>query len=243
MTRVARGRWKFLLNVLAFRAMRLSRRLGSDVEQHMSTKSGISFAYRRNRGDIQGIREVLINGVYRLPDGSRPTSLVDLGANIGLTSLWLCAKYPIAKVVAVEPLPANAAMLRSNLTANGVQFEVLEAAIGPASGEVSFAAQDDSNAGFVGDGNLVVPMVSMDQVLERIGGHVDLLKMDIEGGEQALIVEGKVDWLDAIDVLIAELHPAVANIDQVVEVIVGKGFTYHAHGTLWPESMDIFVRR
>ena len=133
-------------------------------------------------------------------------------------------------------------MLRSNLAANDLQFDVLEAAVGPASGAVTFATQDDSNAGFVGDGNIVVQMVSMDDVLERIGGHVDLLKMDIEGGEQALIAEGKVDWLDAIDVLIAELHPNVANVDRIVEVIVGKGFTYHAHGTLWPESMDIFVR-
>ena len=242
LTSVARGRGAFLVNVAAFRAMRLSRRFRRDVKQHMSTTSGISFAYRRNRGDIQSIREVLINGVYRLPDGVRPTSVVDLGANIGLTSLWFCANYPIEKLVAVEPLPANAAMLRSNLAANDLQFDVLEAAVGPASGEVTFATQDDSNAGFVGDGNLVVPMVSMDDVLERIGGHVDLLKMDIEGGEQALIAEGKVDWLDAIDVLIAELHPDVANVDRIVEVIVGKGFTYHAHGTLWPESMDIFVR-
>ncbi len=242
MTRVARGRSEFVLNVLAFRAMRVSRRFGSDVAQHMSTKSGISFAYRRNRGDIQSIREVLINGVYRLPAGSRPRSVVDLGANIGLTSLWLCANYPVEKVVAVEPLPANAAMVRSNLAANDVQFELLEAATGPVPGEVRFATQEDSNAGFVGDGNLVVPMVSMDQILERIGGHVDLLKMDIEGGEQALIVDGDVDWLDAIDVLIAELHPDVANVDRVVEVIVGKGFIYHAHGTLWPESMEMLVR-
>lgn len=37
----------------------------------------------------------------------RPIDAVDLGANIGMFSVWLAATYPVARITAVEPLPRN----------------------------------------------------------------------------------------------------------------------------------------
>src|SRR5438105_3774582 len=54
---------------------------------------GIEIVYRLNRGDIQSIREVWLDEAYKLPINQRLKFMVDLGANIGLTSLWLAKRY------------------------------------------------------------------------------------------------------------------------------------------------------
>ncbi len=55
--------------------------------------------------------------------------IVDAGANIGTASVWFKQQYPEAAVVAIEPDPGNAAVLRMN-TAGLDNVHVMEAAIG-----------------------------------------------------------------------------------------------------------------
>jgi FkbM family methyltransferase len=51
---------------------------------------------------------VWFDEVYRLPFDEPSGTLLDLGANIGLTSVWLAKKYQIERVIAVEPDRTNA---------------------------------------------------------------------------------------------------------------------------------------
>ncbi len=39
---------------------------------------------------------------------------------------------------------------------------------------------------------------------------IDLLKMDIEGGEQALLT-GDTAWLSSVNAIVAEFHPSVVD--------------------------------
>ena len=50
---------------------------------------------------------VIAQGEYRIPFESRPTEIVDAGANIGLAAVWFAANYPEARVTAIEPDKAN----------------------------------------------------------------------------------------------------------------------------------------
>src|SRR4051794_22115217 len=98
----------------------LSRLIGrvplpnSNRDRAIRVRGGIELHYRLNRGDLQSIREVWIDEVYRLPFDVTPEVLVDLGANIGLTSLWLARRYGCRTVIAVEPSPDNARLARLN---------------------------------------------------------------------------------------------------------------------------------
>ena len=49
-----------------------------------------------------------------LASGRTPV-IIDAGANIGLAALWFHARYPKAKIYAVEPDDANMDMLRRNV--------------------------------------------------------------------------------------------------------------------------------
>src|SRR6266566_3163817 len=48
----------------------------------------------------------------------RTPIIIDAGANIGLSALWFSARYPKAKIYAIEPDDANMAMLMRNIAGN-----------------------------------------------------------------------------------------------------------------------------
>jgi len=205
---------------------------------------GVRILYRLNRGDIQSIREVWLDEAYRLPINVSPKIVVDLGANIGLTSLWLAKRYGCDKIIAIEPSVENARIARQNLERNNVCAEVIDAAVGPTDGMVHFSEARDSNVGRIGFGDRKVQMLSMLSVLSRLPspGYVDLVKMDIEGAEQELLT-GDLSWLQKIKALIIEFHPTLVDYPGLVNRLREAGFEYIPAGTAHPDSMDFFVRR
>jgi FkbM family methyltransferase len=209
-------------------------------------KGGIKLHYRLNRGDMQSIREVWMDECYRLPFDLTLDRLVDLGANIGLTSLWFARRYGCASIVAVEPSPDNARLTRLNLEQNQVRAEVIEAAVGPRDGTALFEDAGDSNMGRLNAGGAgrQVTVVSMATVLGKLpaGVEVDLVKMDIEGGEGPLLGEN-LAWLGRVRSIIAEFHPTVIDYPAVIKTIEGQGFRYFPpHSAPDFESMDAFIR-
>lgn len=235
------------------RFYRLTKQAPSNCPRRVRVQGGVWLNYRLNEGDLQGIREVWLDGCYRLPSRVHPETLVDLGGNLGLTSLWYAKRYPIKNLIIVEPDPDNAALIRRNMTDNGVNATVIEAAVGPQDGTVTFITHERSNVGHVvsadgGDEKSVngvrLPMVSMPTVLAKLpaGVAVDLLKMDIEGGETALI-GGDLAWLERVRFIIAELHPPMVDVDAIVTAIEAKGLRHHVPGSLFRESMTMFERQ
>jgi FkbM family methyltransferase len=56
--------------------------------------------------------------------GISPTRVLDIGANIGTTTIELLSRMPDASAVAFEPEPVNFALLSQNVIANGLQDRV-----------------------------------------------------------------------------------------------------------------------
>jgi hypothetical protein len=60
--------------------------------------------------------EVLAFNAYHIASSLLPTGnvrvVVDCGANIGITSLFLAARYPAATILSVEPHPGTLPCLR-----------------------------------------------------------------------------------------------------------------------------------
>ncbi|MGI9119212.1 MAG: FkbM family methyltransferase [Acidimicrobiales bacterium] len=195
-----------------------------------------------NRGDIEGIREVWVEETYRPPFDMHPAVVVDLGANIGFTSVFFAIRYKCTTIVAVEPAPANAELARRNFQANSVAGQVVEAAVGPCDGTIGFEEHRDSNRGRTGGTECPVPMLSMSSILALTpNGKADLVKMDIEGGEEALLL-GDVSWLANVGALIVEFHPPLVDKPRLVAVLEGAGFRYIPADSVWPRSMDSFIR-
>jgi FkbM family methyltransferase len=216
-------------------------------DRRLELRDGTVLFYRTNKADLDIFREVFMQEVYRLPERLRPAGvLVDLGANIGMASVWYSRRYGIDRVVAVEPVPANVAILRKNLTANSVTHEIVPATVGPRRGEVSFSTDQRPGEGHIvenGTSDFTVEMVTMDDVLTDVTRPIALLKMDIEGGEGPLINEGSPSWLRDVQIIAAELHPQYLDVAAMTEAICNYGFSLvpPADGT-GEDTEWVFVR-
>lgn len=249
LARIAAGPASFARLALDHTRARMSYLTGAKLDNRRRTvrlRGGLTITYRLNRGDLQSIREVLAEEVYRVPFDLRPRTLLDLGANIGLSSLWYWRRYGMTKIVAVEADADNAELVRQNLTANGVPAIVIQAAVAASDGTVRFAKHAESNLGSISDdgGGEEIPAVSGATLLNRHwpgGAMVDLVKLDIEGGEKPLLA-GDRGWLGRVQALIAEFHFDAEGNRAVAEAIASTGLDYVPAGTAHADSMDFFVR-
>ena len=244
----ARLRARWAGDVLLYSVLRLTD-VGLDRPRTVRLKDGSVVHYRLNRGDVLALTETFLNGAYDLPGATGGPVLVDLGANIGLTGVWLARRHGATTVIGVEPSPANAALARRNLQANGIRGEVLEAAVAEGDGIGFFDDAKVATTGQLADHGRPVELVSMETVLARLpeGARVDLLKLDIEGGEQ-MLAHGAPAWLDRVDCVVAELHPDDADIPSVIATMRQAGFHYRpvdthpAYGPHGTEHMAVFTR-
>jgi FkbM family methyltransferase len=162
-----------------------------------------------------GAREMYCRDVYLRTGLTMPTMgwVVDLGANRGLFSVW--AALAGAQVVAVEAQKGFAAEIGDLAEHNGVaeriHVEIAVASGATASGaKVGDIADDDvwsatSHGTSVRPADVSVPVLMSTYGIDRIG----LLKMDIEGGEFAVLAADEdLSWLTQVDQLTLEVHSA-----------------------------------
>jgi FkbM family methyltransferase len=210
--------------------------------RHICLRGDIKIAYRLNKGDLHSIREIWFAEEYWLPFESSGGILLDLGANIGMTSLWLSKKYAFSQVIAVEPDLTNAEMVRDNFRLNSINGKVLQAAIGPNEGTARFQSSRISNLGKLSANGSWVQVYSVNSLIEKYSiPRFSLIKIDIEGGEQSLF-EGPTEWLDRTDAIIIELHPTIVDCDGVVKRLTSHGFNYIPAHSRSRDNMPCFTK-
>jgi len=167
----------------------------------------------------------------------RPGMVVyDVGANVGYISLMLArAVGESGRVLAFEPLPANAERIRRNTALNpeGSRVELYELAVSNGPGTVHFRVHTSNAMGRMetvegrteGYGESIeVATAGLDElVYERGLPAPDVIKMDIEGGE-VLALPGAAHLLaDKHPLLLLELHgPGAAKVAW--EVLKAAGY-------------------
>jgi FkbM family methyltransferase len=243
------GRAAFLRNIVAYRIIGLAGRVPfHGREYELTTDTGVVIRYRRERGDLQGIREIFMDEIYRLPDGAAPSSLLDLGAHIGLATLWLSHEYQLSQVAAYEPVPANFDLLTRNCARNGVDAHLHQAAVSRYSSSGGFTLGESSNLGRLAEGDSGVAVVGIRDVVSSISFGPSLVKIDIEGAERQILMDEDATWLPAFEFVMIEMHPHAVSIDDLVHLIEGLGFAYFPP-TEWTTHVQrakrerLFVRR
>lgn len=138
-----------------------------------------------------------------------PLRVGDLGANIGLFGVFALGRWPVAAMRSYEPDPANTALLRATIAANGAaeRWKLVPAAvsnantsaifetgmlsesrlaiqIGAPGGRARCGGEGDAGNGAEGNGAPTIEVTVVDLFAEP---PVDLLKIDIEGAEWAIL--------------------------------------------------------
>lgn len=164
-------------------------------------------------------QDVFIDNVYGCLLDYMPScqTILDLGANIGLASLYFALHHPQARIFAIEPDPQNFRLLSTNLDTliHAGRCSVLQGAVW--SKETPLILQETGSPGAYNAftmreaapaeaGKATVPGLSMAGILERSGFPiVDILKVDIEGAEVELL-DGNLDWLARVRAIAIEFH-------------------------------------
>jgi FkbM family methyltransferase len=116
--------------------------------------------------------------------------VVDVGGHLGLFGLYILSRFPAARITSFEPDPENAALLERTVRANGLgsRWEVVRAAAATSPARVGFAAGLGERSHLTAAGELDAITVDAVDLFDRVGG-ADLLKLDIEGGEWAILAD------------------------------------------------------
>jgi FkbM family methyltransferase len=162
-------------------------------------------------------------------------TFIDIGANVGYFSLLAAGLVGRGgTVIAVEPIPRTFDLLRTNIALNGFsQVRAERVAVGAASGvmELSLppaqAHQDYLVTGvpMPGWSTLAVPCTTLDAAFATWGvARVDLLKLDIEGGEpQAIRGGGAVLASGRVRALVCEFSgPHLAQAGTTPAALAGE---------------------
>jgi FkbM family methyltransferase len=126
----------------------------------------------------------------------RPFVFVDIGANVGLFSLFVASTARAARILAIEPEPGNFARLAFNIAANpGLPITPLALALGETEGTASIMlnARDRGGTRMVADGaqagGVEVRCRPLLAVIAEAGlTGIDALKIDVEGAEDKVLV-------------------------------------------------------
>lgn len=199
------------------------------------------YSLRLGTSDWEVMRQILFRGEYApvLRRNLRDVrTVVDLGANIGVSlRLWRCA-YPGARIVAVEPDAENVLMCRRNAAAAAAgpgRVAIVQACVAGRARQVSLDRSGGEWGYKMRDGGSdphgPVGALTLPQILEQCGceGALDVLKCDIEGAEAELFADCAA-WIDRVAHLVVELHPPYSAERFLQDLRRGGGHlqVYHA---------------
>jgi FkbM family methyltransferase len=128
-------------------------------------------------------RDIILDDEYGLTRlANKPATVLDVGGNIGLFALWAGVNFPQATIHVYEPNPALLGSLASN--ARQVGATVFAEGVSGQDGYGAFIENGDSIVGQCKVAHAgAISLVSLQTAIERLGGSVDLLKLDCEGAE------------------------------------------------------------
>ncbi len=187
--------------------------------------------------------EIFSTDLYARPISVvRPTTFVDLGANVGYFPLLVAEvmKSRSIKGLCVEPNPYLHPLLESHLSSNGLQdVHLIKGLIkGDQCGaEADFFLNPSHIASsLTGRFNPLVPVGGRVRTIkvpvvdlagewrQRFGDDsVDLLKVDIEGGEIQFL-ESHSAFLERVHAILIEWHSWVTTLEEVSNILRRSGF-------------------
>lgn len=187
-----------------------------------------NFNFFARRADWGSINTVLLEREYEfvkylLKDKQHP-NVLDLGANIGAFSLFVFDICASAICHSVEASADVYSILEQNCKTNSsLNWHVHQAAVWSSNGEIWFqTSKHISTLGAVSQqGDEVVNAITLEQLLNKLQGKVDILKMDIEGAEEEVICASE-SLLSCVKHLIIQIHPVRINQQRVEKVLRQK---------------------
>jgi FkbM family methyltransferase len=174
-------------------------------------------------GELAVLQDILVTKEYAT--AGQPRVVFDLGANVGFASIFFRRSFPAARIFAVEADPLTYPRLVRNVA--GLDITTLHRAATGKDGAVAFYSCSSSISSSMSrrwdsDIEHEVPASSLRTLMDEAGvGHVDLLKIDIEGAEFDLL---RAAPLERVGAIVAEVHYDLGDGDEAALRGMLEGF-------------------
>jgi FkbM family methyltransferase len=202
----------------------------------LRTRKG--FVLETEAGNSWPVIEVFL-GEYERPIAWDQLRLVlDVGAHVGAFTCWAASRAPRARIFAFEPEPHNFADLDANVLKNdlGGRVVLVNAAAASVDGEgglrVHVGDRQLSSLVAPAGGTVPVRCINLDKYIRKCcEGPIDLLKMDVEGGEWEVLPSLRDDTWARISKVVLEVHTFGGHrLREMEDLLQTKGFETHMSG-------------
>lgn len=172
-------------------------------------------------------QEIFTQHSYYVELQTNQPTILDIGAHVGVTSLYFAHLYPKAEITAVEPHPVSFQLLTQNLTQNIISnVTAIQAAVIPESTQTTTTLYADPTSEWLSTASLLaggwnhqqitqpitVPATTLSQLLAT-KPRWDLVKIDIEGAESEILLQPQ-PLLATVSHLVVEAHDWSDNFYQ-----------------------------
>lgn len=152
------------------------------------------------------VRELFGRNVYLRafkPFSAHGDLAIDLGGNRGIATVLMATAFAPATIIYVEPDSRYLQTMRTLMSAYP-------------------ETRVEAHKGFAGaaPGGTEEPL-DLDAIIPE--GPIAFLKMDIEGAEEPLLT-GSAKWIDRVQRIAMESHPAMCDVAEVVRALEKRGF-------------------
>lgn len=183
----------------------------------------------RERGVRVAFADLLLDDCYgleSLPDSI--VTVVDIGAHSGLFGIKSRLRFPWAIIHCYEPNPQMLPWIAHQ--ADTWNLELFPEGVGPCLARGTVKPHGDSVCAQLSiGGSGCVSVVDLETVANRIGGHIDFLKMDCEGCEWPLL-ETASPWWRRVDRIAMEYHlTAERSFADLKGLLRARGFAVSRH--------------
>ena len=209
------------------------------------TKNGIKIMLRTDSTDLMAFTHVWLIGEYSKNNFQvkKTDTIIDVGAHIGLFSLYASQNCTEGKIFAFEPIKENYKILESNKKLNKSSNILSENyAISKSTSKITLYKSNDEagHSKFIQTNDPVeVASKSLNDFFkENKIELINLLKLDCEGSEYEIIDSLEDKYFEKIEKMIIEYHLADSN-PELLEKLKNK-LKYHSYSiSVEPLFQDI----
>ena len=164
---------------------------------------------QHSKSDVHMFEQIFRTWDYDINVPVDPKIIIDLGANVGLASVYFANRFPNAKICALEPNDENYAVACKNVK-EYANVKMVHGAIWNTAEKIHLIDKGYGEASFMvesGPGTNSVNAYTVKTVMEMMKTNfIDILKIDIEGTEKEIFETGYEEWLPLTKIIIVETH-------------------------------------
>jgi len=209
----------------------------------LRTVDDLSITIRQNPSDASTIAEIFVSDCYLHKHLHLPTNpvILDVGGFVGDFALYAVKKLNAKRVIVCEPSPRNWELLLKNIADNGFQDRIEPVHKAVTDGRdvmMNINAPDDEQcmvSSYRSNGQPLTAVKGI-SIAELLRDHavetVDLLKIDCEGGEFAILESTPSDVFCRIRNIVFEYHQidgALAKLKAAKQQLRREGYALHMH--------------